>query len=406
MQYSTDVDDVGFMVYPSFGAGYRITGNPDWRAIVLQTARSFSARYNAAARCLSTWGAVTNQPFDVFVDTMMNLPILWNAYDLGGSTNFFTYAYNHSERTMFNHVRADGSTFHIVDYDGKTGAVLHQGTFAGASDSSTWARGQAWAIYGFALAYRSSHDLRFLHTAQRVADYYIANLPSDYVPYWDFQAPGIPNAPRDSSAASIALCGLLELSQLATNLDDAARYWQSAHHTFSSLASSNYLAEGTSTKGILLHGTGEPPHFGNSEVDVSLVYGDYYFVEALRRYAEIYRRTSLTYIPEPGFEGTDTFTYQTCDDVGNCSTATVTVTVEPNTPAPFTIKIDFVPETSSPIISFSSTVGREYWIEGASELSDMISWSVLATNIPGTGARISVSDTNCPASRFYRIGTK
>ena len=131
MQYATEVDDVGFMINTSFGNGYRLVGNPDWKAVVLQAAQSFSTRYNAAVGCLSTWGAITNQPVQVFIDTMMNLEVLFRAFDLGGDTNLYARAYSHAEKTMLNHVRADGSTYQIVNYDGNTGAVLFRGTTTG-----------------------------------------------------------------------------------------------------------------------------------------------------------------------------------------------------------------------------------------------------------------------------------
>jgi hypothetical protein len=402
LQYSTDVDDVGFMINTSYGNGYRLTGNPDWKAVVLQTAQSFSTRYNGAAGCLSTWGAVTNQPFDVFLDTMMNLEVLFRAYDLGGDTNFYNFAYSHAEKTMLNHVRADGSTYHIVEYDGNTGAVLWRGTFAGASDQSTWARGQSWGVYGFTMAYRETGDARFLSTAQKLADYCLTNLPLDYVPYWDYQAPGIPNEPRDSSAAAILLSGLLELSQRSTNAPDAARYWQAARHIFNSLRSTNYLAQGSISSGILLHGVGETPPLSSSEIDVSLIYGDYYFIESLKRFNDVFNQTALTYIPATNFTGTDTFSYQACDSAGNCATATVTVTVDAaNT---FFAQISLLPATGRPAISFLSATGKTYFVQYLDNLAAPNVWNLLITNVPGSGAVISINDTNPPARRFYRVG--
>lgn len=406
MQYATQVDDVGFMINPSFGAAYRIVGNPDWRAVVLQTAASFAMRYNGAARVLSTWGAVTNQPFDVFLDTLMNLEVLFHAHRLGGTPDFFTFARNHAEQTMLHHVRADGSTYHIVRYDGKTGAVLSRGTFAGASDESTWARGQAWAIHGFTMAHRETGDPRFLDTAQRAADYYLANLPADSVPYWDFQAPGIPNAPRDSSAAAITLSGLLELSQRVTNAVDSARYWQAARRILDSLGSTNYLAHGTPTTAILLHGVGEPPHLPNPEVDVSLIYGDYYFLEALRRYGEIQRRTTLTYQPDPDFQGVDEFLCQVCDSAGRCATSTVTVVVEPAAASPFTVRLELAPLPGWPVLSFPTTAGRLYHVECRPDLQSAGPWNLLATNVPGTGSRLHVADRNPAGRRFYRVAVE
>lgn len=400
LQYNTNVDDVGFMINTSFGNGYRLMGNPSWRAVILQTAQSLATRYNAAAGCLSTWGAVTNTPFDVFVDTMMNIEILFRASTLGGDTNFHTFACSHAERTMLNHVRADGSTYHLVRYDGRTGAVLWRGTFAGASDDSTWARGHSWAIYGFTMAYRYTGDIRFLTTAQRLADYYIANVPPDSVPYWDYQAPDIPNEPRDSSAAAIALSGLLELSQLVTNAPDGANYWLAAHRIFSSLSSGDYLAQGSTSSGILLHGTGEPPTRTLLETDVSLIYGDYYFVEALKRYRDISARRKVIYAPDPGFAGTDNFTYQMCDTNGECSSATVAVVVSPAPPA---LQISLAPSTRRPVVSFTSSPNQVYDLEYSDALSSSEPWNVLATNLLNLGPFISFTDSNPPPIRFYRV---
>lgn len=406
MQYATQVDDVGFMINPSFGAAFRIVGDPAWRAVVLQTAASFATRYNAAARVLSTWGAVTNQPFDVFLDTLMNLEVLFHAHRLGGSPDFLIFARNHAEQTMLHHVRPDGSTYHIVRYDGTTGAVLSRGTFAGASDDSTWARGQAWAIYGFTMASRETGDPRFLETAQRAADYYLANLPADSVPYWDFQAPGIPEAPRDSSAAAITLSGLLELSQRVTNSLDSARYWLAARRILDSLSSTQYLARGAPTTGILLHGVGEPPHLPNPEVDVSLIYGDYYFIEALRRYADIYGHTTLTYQPDPDFQGTDQFTCQVCDTGGRCATSTVTIVVEPAAPSSFTVRLELCPLTGGTEVFFPSTAGRLYHVEYRPDLQPTGPWNLLAGSLAGSGALLRVTDTNPLSPRFYRVAVE
>ena len=401
LQYSNDVDDVGFMINTSHGNGYRLTGNPDWKAVVLQTAQSFSTRYNAAPGCHSTWGAVTNQPFDVFLDTLMNLEVLFRAFDLGGDTNFYRFAYSHAEKTMQNHVRPDGSTYHVVEYDGNTGAVLWRGTFAGASDESTWARGQSWGIYGFTMAYRETGDLRFLNTAQRLADYYLTNVPPDHVPYWDYQAPNIPNEPRDSSAASIALAGMLELSQRATNSADSARDWQGAWRIFESLSSTNYLAQGSASSGILLHGVGETPPLSSSEIDVSLIYGDYYFIEALERYREIYSHTTLTYVPNTNFVGTDSFSYQVCDSGGGCADAAVTVAVAPSDP--FAVQAWLTPGTRQPQISFPSAAGVTYSVEYLDDPGAPGAWSALVTNLAGSGSVITIGDTNPPLTRFYRV---
>jgi unsaturated chondroitin disaccharide hydrolase len=169
-------------------------------------------------------------------------------------------AVSHALRTMQDHVRPNGSTYHVVNYDPVTGAVRSKQTAQGAGTETTWGRGQAWAVYGFTMTYRETGDARFLDTARRLADYYLANVPADKVPYWDFQAPNIPNEPRDSSAAAIAASGLLELSQLDPDPTRSATYLNAATATLSSLSSGSYLARGTTNAAVLLHGTYNKPN--------------------------------------------------------------------------------------------------------------------------------------------------
>jgi hypothetical protein len=223
------------------------------------------------------------------------------------------------------------------------------------------------------------------------------------VPYWDFDAPGIPNAPRDSSSAAITLSALVQLSQLTTNLQDSATFWAGAHNILESLGSTNYLAQGTASKGILLHGTGEPPQFPSPEVNVSLTYGDYYFIEALRRYAQAYGRTNLTYTPSPGFTGIDTFTYQVCDSGGNCSTGTVTVLVVGTNAVPaFNAQLS-LPVTNPPTISFSTVSNHVYEVDYANSLMPPLQWNFLAPYLTGSNSVLSVNDTNPAPQRFYRV---
>lgn len=401
-QYVTTTFDLGFMINNSFGAGYRLTGNSSYKPVVIQAAHSVVAGcYNSAVGCLGLPQAQSE--FEVIVDIMMNLELLFQAAALSGDTNLYAKAVGHAERTRLDHIRPDGSVWAQLIYNGKTGAVVRKGNRNLASDH-TWSRGQAWATYGFTMVYQHTGDPRFLHTAQRLADYYLANAPADHVPYWDYQATEIRQAPRDSSAAAITLSALVQLSQLTTNFEASARYWTAARHLLDSLSSTNYLAQGALHSGILLHGTGEGPTDPFPEVDVSLIYGDYYFVEALRRYAEFYRHTTLTYVPQPGFEGTDVFTYEVGNSAGACASATVTVLVEPASVSPFTAQISLAPVTHLPAISFPSTAGRFYQVQYQSSLPGSGPWSSLATNIPGSGSVVSVSDTNPASHRFYRVG--
>ena len=278
----TGSHDVGFKIFCSFGNGYRLTGNASYPAIIRQGAQALASRFNTTVGCTRSWD---NRHFPVIIDNMMNLEILFWAARHGGDAAWYDMAVSHALRTRQDHVRADGSTYHLVDYDPQTGAILFRGTVQGSSNNSTWARGQAWAVYGFTMAYRETQDARFLDTARRVADYFIDHLPADRVPYWDFQAPNIPNEPKDSSAAAIAASGLLELATLVTDPTARTRYRNAALGILSALCSPAYLAEGSPSAGILLHGTGNRPN--NTEVNVSLIYGDYYFLEALLRYRQL-----------------------------------------------------------------------------------------------------------------------
>jgi hypothetical protein len=395
-EFSTNTDDVGFMINTSFGNAWRLTGNPEFEAVLLQTAQSLSMRFNPVVGCLADDQTLTPPPFEVIIDTMMNSLLLYNAYDLAGNTNFYNIAFSHAGRAFTNQIRSDGSTFQQVIYDAYTGAVISQGNRVAIPPQDTWARGHSWAIYGFTRACAETGDMRFLDAAQKAANFYIANAPPDYVPYWYYQDPTIPDASRDSSAAAVTLSALIQLSQLAPNPSDAATYWQAAHNLFISLSSTNYLAQGAGISAILLHG--DPV---DTQADASLIYGDYYFVEALKRYNDLYGQTSVTYVPDPGFLGTDSFTCQVCDSAGNCATATVNVVVGPVVPNP---AISFSPATQWPVISFQTSAGSSYFLQFATNLAPPAVWTVLATNLSGTGAVLSVTDTNPAPARFYRLG--
>ena len=404
-QYSTNTDDVGSILEFSFGNGYRLTTNLVYKAVLVQGAHSLTNRYNSVVQSVDCYQSLRYPYYEVLIDTLMNLELLYDGAALSGDSTLATKAYDHALRAMTNQVRADNGTFQEVVYYVTSGAVYSQGTSAGCSDTSTFSRGQAWGIYGFTLAFRETAYQPFAATAQRLANYYLTNCPADFVPYWDFQPWACtPVPPRDSSAAAITLSALIQLSQLTTNLSDSATDWLGARRIFSSLGSTNYLAQGTSSSGILLHGTGEPPQFPDPEVNVSLIYGDYYFVEALKHYTDVYRRTAVTYTPNPGFQGTDTFTYLACDSAGNCSTATVSVAVQPPTQPPFSIQIGEAPGAQGMTISFPSAAGRAYEVQYKNDLSAASAWINLFTNLPGSGSVIDVMDTNPANWRFYRVG--
>ena len=274
--------DVGFMIYCSYGNGYRLERRREYKEVLLEAARTLATRFDKRVGCIKSWDGRREWQYPVIIDNMMNLELLFWAARNGGGGRLRQIALRHALTTIRNHFRTDGSTYHVVDYDTTTGTVRVKQTHQGFADESVWARGQAWAIYGFTMAYRETRDRRFLAAAERAADYFIDHLPKDSVPYWDFKAPGIPNEERDASAGAIAASALFELGKLEKRSDAAKKYRTSAERILASLCSPVYLAEGSASHGILNHAVGNRPK--NAEVDVSLIYADYYFIEAMMRY--------------------------------------------------------------------------------------------------------------------------
>lgn len=282
-QHNTRTHDVGFILFCSYGNGLRLTGHAGYRAVLRQGAASLTTRFNPRVGCIQSWDRRNAWEFPVIVDNMMNLELLlWAAHDTGDD-RLREVAVSHADTTLKNHFRADGSSFHVVDYDPADGRVKARVTHQGAADDSAWARGQAWGLYGFTLMYRETRAPRYLAQAQKIAAFIMRHprLPADKVPYWDFDAPGIPDAPRDSAAAAVMCSALFELSRHAP-APAAQEYAAFAEAQLRSLASPAYLARPGENGGFLLkHATGHHPK--GSEVDVPLNYGDYYFLEALLR---------------------------------------------------------------------------------------------------------------------------
>jgi unsaturated chondroitin disaccharide hydrolase len=278
--------DIGFQIFTTFANGYRLTGNDAYRQVALTAAATLATRYNAIVGAIRSWDAINDATqYRVIIDNMMNLELLfWASQQPGGNANWKTIAAQHALTSARDHVRADGGSWQVVNYDQTTGAVLSKATVQGYSDNSTWSRGEAWGIHGFTMAYRYTKDARFLATARKMADYYISHLPADKVPYWDFNAPVNRRTPRDSSAAAIAAGGLLELSEYESDLTLKDSYFNTARDTLASLSSPAYLAEGTTNQAVLLHGTQNKP--GNN-FDTGLIFGDYYFLDTLKRYDQI-----------------------------------------------------------------------------------------------------------------------
>jgi unsaturated chondroitin disaccharide hydrolase len=284
---NTGTHDLGFMLYCSFGNGLRLTGNESYKEVMLTGAKSLSSRYRPQIGCIQSWNSRKGWQYPVIIDNMMNLEFLMWAFRESGDSSFYNICVNHSDTTIKNHFRPDFSSYHVVSYDTITGRVEARQTHQGYSHESAWSRGQSWGLYGYTVMYRETGLQRYLDQAVHIADFMIShpNMPEDMIPYWDFNAPGIPNAKRDASAGAVMASALIELSGMVDSVA-SARYLGVAEKQLRSLASPAYRAEsGTNGNFILEHSVGSIP--GKSEVDVPLTYADYYFVEALLRYKSL-----------------------------------------------------------------------------------------------------------------------
>lgn len=273
--------DMGFKIYCSFGNGYRLTKDNYYKDVIIQSAKTLITRFRSTTGVIRSWDHHKEKwQFPVIIDNMMNLELLFAATKLTGDSSFYKIAVTHANTTMKNHFRNDFSSYHVVDYDTLTGKVISKMTHQGYADESAWARGQAWALYGYTMCYRETKDPRYLSQAESVAAYLLNNpaMPADAVPYWDFKDPGIPNVPRDASAAAVIASGLYELSGYSKN---NKQYRAFADKIMTSLTKSYRSPIGDNKGFILIHSTGNKP--ANSEIDAPINYADYYYLEALLR---------------------------------------------------------------------------------------------------------------------------
>ncbi|WP_172282805.1 glycoside hydrolase family 88 protein [Chryseobacterium sp. LAM-KRS1] len=287
-QTYTGNHDLGFMMFCSFGNAYRLTGNPKYKEIIFQSAASLSSRYKPAAKVIQSWNSSKKFDGPVIIDNMMNLELLNWVSQNGGDSKYQEIAVTHANTTLKNHFRPDYSSYHVVDYNMNTGEVIKKKTFQGYSDESAWARGQGWGLYGYTMMYRFTKDPKYLKRAQNIANFILTNpnLPEDKIPYWDFNDPKIPDVPRDASAGALIASALLELGQY-TPEPEKAKYLDVAKQIIISLSGPKYRsAIGENGGFILKHSTGALPL--HSEIDVPLIYADYYFLEALKRYQDWY----------------------------------------------------------------------------------------------------------------------
>ncbi len=312
-KFLTQHHDIGFVMYCSYGNAVRLEKDTakinKYNAILIQSAESALTRFNSNIGLIKSWNnkkswdGKTLWTFPVIIDNMMNLELLFYVSKLTNNPKYREAAISHADKTMENHFREDYSTYHVVDYDSISGQALHKQTNQGYADNSTWSRGQAWAIYGYTLMYRETKDPKYLDQAKKSADFILnhPNLPEDKIPYWDFnvgQEGYLPdwdykgkidmdNIPRDASAASVAASALLELSSF--DLERGASYFEAAETMLKNLTGEEYLATpGSNADFILKHSTGSFPH--HAEIDVPLIYADYYYLEALLRYSTLRKK--------------------------------------------------------------------------------------------------------------------
>jgi unsaturated chondroitin disaccharide hydrolase len=282
-KWNRTTHDMGFKMMPSFGKAYQFTGNKNYRDILIQSAKTLISRYNENVQCIRSWDHNQDKwQFPVIIDNMMNLELLFWASKETGDPVFYNVAVNHANMTMKNHFRKDYSSYHVIDYNPVTGEVVKRDTHQGYAGESVWSRGQAWALYGYTLCYRETRDEKYLEQARHIADFILTHpdLPDDMIPYWDFNAPSIPDEPRDASAAAVISSALFEMS---TYMADSirAQYQKPAEQILNNLTAKYRSAPGKNKGFILDHSTGSRPH--NSEVDVPIIYADYYYLEALAR---------------------------------------------------------------------------------------------------------------------------
>jgi hypothetical protein len=281
-KFTTTTHDLGFMIGCSFGKGYELTANPAYRDILIQAAQSLITRFNPEIGAIRSWNHNSDKwMYPVIIDNMMNLELLFWASKNTGDPVYANIAVKHAHTTLESHFRDDFSSYHVIDFDTITGEIRNRHTHQGLHHESAWARGQAWGLYGFTMTYRETGKPEFLKVAEKIADFYLnhPNLPEDLVPYWDFNVEPGKGEPRDVSAATITASALFEL---ASFIPAKRSFYQNKATRILKSVAENYMSPPGGNHGFILsHSTGHKPN--NSEVDVPIMYADYYFLEALSR---------------------------------------------------------------------------------------------------------------------------
>ncbi|WP_282041774.1 glycoside hydrolase family 88 protein [Winogradskyella flava] len=284
-KFNDRTHDMGFKVFNSFGKGLKIEDDQEYKDNILMSAKTLITRYNDTVGSIRSWDFNKKRwKFPVIIDNMMNLELLFEATKISGDSIFHNIAVKHANTTLKNHFRPNNSTWHVLDYDPENGDIRMRVTHQGINDDSSWARGQAWGIYGFTMAYRYTKDQRYLDQAKATAAFFLdhPHLPEDGIPYWDFDAPNIPDEPRDVSAGAIVASALTELYAYTDN-EYYLNYSKKVIHT---IKSSDYILDKDIEYPFILdHSSGDWSK--RSEMDEPIVYGDYYFLETLLRLKDL-----------------------------------------------------------------------------------------------------------------------
>jgi hypothetical protein len=284
-KFDSGTHDLGFKIYCPFGNAYKITKNEKYKDVFIQAAKTLSTRFNPKVGAIRSWDHHKHLwDFPVIIDNMMNLEMLFEATRLTGDSSYYYIANEHASTTLKNHFRSDNSSYHVIDYNSETGEVLKRNTHQGYNHESDWSRGQAWGLHGFTTAYRYTKNEEYLNQAIKIAVFILdnKNLPKDKIPYWDYDAPNIPDEPRDVSAATITASALYELSQYHST--NSKKYITAADEILLNLSSDSYKCD--TPPFFLKHSVGSVP--GEFEIDVPIIYADYFYVEALLRKKKIH----------------------------------------------------------------------------------------------------------------------
>ena len=274
--------DMGFKMYNSFGNGYRLTKDSKYRDILIESARTLTTRFNQKIGAIKSWdhhNDVWN--FPVIIDNMMNLELLFWAFKETNDSLYYKVAVSHANTTMKNHFRPDFSSYHVVGYDVNTGKAIQKNTHQGYNDASAWARGQGWGLYSYTMCYRETGKIEYLKFAENIANFILKNknLPKDLIPYWDFDDPAIPNAPRDASAGALMASAFYELS---TYVPKKSKLYREVADKMMNSLTTKYSSKPLTNEGFLLtNSTGD--HSSMTEINTSIAYADYYYMEALVR---------------------------------------------------------------------------------------------------------------------------